>query len=43
MELINKSEICILFSENQGLDKSKSASNLREFSGPANLEKKLDL
>ena len=43
--------ICTLISENQGLEKSRSASNLRKISGPANLdfflglhlEKKLDL
>ena len=43
--------ICTLISENQGLDKTRSASNLRKISGPANLdfflclhlEKKLDL
>ena len=43
--------ICTLISENQVLEKSRSASNLRKISGPANLdfflclhpEKKLDL
>ena len=43
--------ICTLISENQGLEKSRSASSLRKISGPANLdfflglhlEKKLDL
>ena len=43
--------ICTLISENQGLEKLRSASNLRKISGPANLdfflglflEKKLDL
>jgi hypothetical protein len=43
--------ICTLISENQGLEKSRSPSNLRKISGPANLdfflglhlEKKLDL
>ena len=43
--------ICNLISENQGLEKSESASHLRKISGPANpdffqglhLEKKLDL
>ena len=43
--------ICALISGNQGLEKSRSASNLRKISGPANLdfflglhlEKKLDL
>ena len=30
--------ICTLISENQGLEKSRSASNLRKFSGPANLD-----
>ena len=44
--------ICTLISENQGLEKSRSASNLRKISGPANLDfyrkppprkKKLDL
>ena len=43
--------IWTLISENQGLEKSRSASNLRKISGPANLdfflglhlEKKLDL
>ena len=29
--------ICILISENQGLEKSRSASKLRKISGPANL------
>ena len=39
--------ICTLVSENQGLEKSRSTSNLRKISGPVNLdfflEKKLDL
>ena len=43
--------MCTLISENQGLEKSRSASNLRKVSGPANLDffssfparKKLDL
>ena len=43
--------ICTLISENQGLEKSRSASNLRKISNPANLdfflglhlEKKLDV
>ena len=38
--------ICTLISENQGLEKSRSASNLRKISYPAKLEgleKKLDL
>ena len=43
--------ICTLISENQGLEKLRSASHLRKISGPANLdffqglhlEKKLDL
>ena len=43
--------ICTLISKNQGLEKSRSASNLRKISGPTNLdfflglhlEKKLDL
>ena len=43
--------ICTLISENQGLEKLRSVSNLRKISGPANLdfflglhlEKKLDL
>ena len=43
--------ICTLISENQGLEKSRSASHLRKILGPANLdfflglllEKKLDL
>ena len=43
--------ICTLISENQGLEKSRSASNLRKISGPADLdlflglhlEKQLDL
>ena len=43
--------ICTLISENQGLEKSRSDSNLRKISGPANLDffsrsppsKKLDL
>ena len=30
--------ICTLISENQGLGKSRSVSNLRKFSGPANLD-----
>ena len=30
--------ICTLISENQGLEKSGSASNLRKISGPANLD-----
>ena len=30
--------ICTLISENQGLKKSRSASNLRKISGPANLD-----
>ena len=30
--------ICTLTSENQGLEKSRSYSNLRKFSGPANLD-----
>ena len=30
--------ICTLISENQGLEKSRSASNLRKISGPANLD-----
>ena len=30
--------ICTLISENQGLEKSSSASNLRKISGPANLD-----
>ena len=30
--------ICTLLSENQGLEKSRSASNHRKFSGPANLD-----
>ena len=30
--------ICTLISENQGLDKSRSASNLRKISDPANLD-----
>ena len=29
--------ICTLMYENQGLEKSRSASNLRKISGPANL------
>ena len=29
---------CTLISENQGLEKSRSASNLRKISGPANLD-----
>ena len=29
---------CTLISENQGLEKSRSASNLRKNSGPANLD-----
>ena len=43
--------ICTLISENQGLEKLRSVSNLRNISGPANLDfflglhlgKKLDL
>ena len=30
--------ICTVISENQGLEKSRSASNLRKISGPANLD-----
>ena len=30
--------ICTLISENQGLEKSRSASNFRNISGPANLD-----
>ena len=30
--------ICTLISENQGLEKSRSDSNLRNISGPANLD-----
>ena len=30
--------ICTLISENQGFEKSRSASNLRKNSGPANLD-----
>ena len=30
--------ICTLIFENQGLEKSRSASNLRKISGPANLD-----
>jgi hypothetical protein len=30
--------ICTLISENQGLEISRSASNLRKISGPANLD-----
>ena len=30
--------ICTLISENQGLAKSRSTSNLRKISGPANLD-----
>ena len=30
--------ICTLITENQGLEKSRSASNLRKISGPANLD-----
>ena len=30
--------ICTFIYENQGLEKSKSASNLRQISGPANLD-----
>ena len=30
--------ICTLISENQGLEKSRSASNLRKILGPANLD-----
>ena len=30
--------ICTLISENHGLEKSRSASNLRKISGPANLD-----
>ena len=30
--------ICTLISENQGLEKSGSASNLRKISGPANMD-----
>ena len=30
--------ICTLISENQGLEKSRSASNHRKISGPANLD-----
>ena len=30
--------ICALISENQGLEKSRSASNFRKLSGPANLD-----
>ena len=30
--------ICTLISENQGFEKSRSASNLRKKSGPANLD-----
>ena len=30
--------ICTLISENQGLEKSRSYSNLRKISGPANLD-----
>ena len=30
--------ICTLISENQGLEKSRSASNLRQISGPVNLD-----
>ena len=30
--------ICTLISENQGLEKSRSASNLRKLLGPANLD-----
>ena len=30
--------ICTLISENQGLEKSKPASNLRKISGPVNLD-----
>ena len=30
--------ICTLISENQGLEKSRPASNLRKISGPANLD-----
>jgi hypothetical protein len=30
--------ICTLISENQGLEKSRSASNLRKISGPVNLD-----
>ena len=30
--------ICTLISENQGLEKSRSASNLRKISGPANMD-----
>jgi hypothetical protein len=30
--------ICTLISEKQGLEKSRSASNLRKISGPANLD-----
>ena len=49
--IINGLFICTLISENQGLEKSRSASNLRIISVPANLdfflglhlEKKLDL
>ena len=43
--------ICTLISENKGLEKSRSVSNLRKISGPANLDfisrspprKKLDI
>ena len=30
--------ICALISENQGLEKSRSASNLKKISGPTNLD-----
>ena len=30
--------ICTLISENQGLEKSRSVSNIRKISGPANLD-----
>jgi hypothetical protein len=35
--------ICALISENQGLEKSRSVSNLRKISGPANLHSFLGL
>ena len=45
---MNELLICTLISEDQGLEKSRSASNFRKISGPANLvfflvSKKLDL
>ena len=51
IQLIVSLVICTLISENQGLEKSRSNSDLRKILGPANLnfflglylEKKLDL